>query len=538
MNRRAPRIALRGRAAAAIAAGLGAGSCASPTAITVEVYTEVDCAEDAEVALTVSPDLVSLVERAPSSTSRGCAASGRVGDVVIAPADEIDQQVAFAIATRLEVAPLEDCLRSPIPADCILARRQIRFASGEDLRMRIDLRLSCQAIDCPPDQTCVKGACVPAALDPEDCVGGCDESVLGGGDGGAGGAGGGGPLGPCVPAGPVRLAGAESTLPRLTATADGFAATWISAEAGSTYTARMQRLDAEGALVVGDVPLLVPPVTQLANNLVGHDGQALGVIVNDPTARYLRVGLDGALLAGPSALTQIDTLNVHGMPWSGDRFGLTARDETTGELNFTTVTSDGTQGPVQLISSSGTWLTSAWDGARFGVSWRIFTDCSFMAFSPDGSVAVAPRSLSTSCYDTHVSPRPDGWNIAYETAGLARASYLRLDPGGDIVAGPSQVSPDDGQEYGAAQAKTLAGGATAVLFRRQGAALGELFVAWVDTAGAALVPPAPVSGAITDFYELSVLGDRLGVVWHGRADAADPAADGSYFSILCAPALP
>jgi hypothetical protein len=70
----------------------------------------------------------------------------------------------------------DTCLSKSPPAGCIVAKREINFLPHTELRMRVDLRYACKGKVCPDDQTCVKGACVPART---VCKTDCDEGHLG-----------------------------------------------------------------------------------------------------------------------------------------------------------------------------------------------------------------------------------------------------------------------------------------------------------------------------------------------------------------------
>src|SRR5690349_25059869 len=62
------------------ALALALAGCATPTAITVDIYTEVPCTKDAEVSITLADSLAALATSAPSSSGTGCRA-GQAGAV-------------------------------------------------------------------------------------------------------------------------------------------------------------------------------------------------------------------------------------------------------------------------------------------------------------------------------------------------------------------------------------------------------------------------------------------------------------------------
>ncbi len=160
----------------ALLLGCGQG-CASPTTITVDVYTDLACQPDSEVSLTLAPSLVELAESAASTSKFGCDAEGHVGSVVVVPVDDREKTVALAVATHTKNEDPDQCVRADRSPGCILSRRQLRFAPNQDLRLRIDLRPRCEDVGCPATQTCVRGECLDADVTGQ-CEDGCDEDTL------------------------------------------------------------------------------------------------------------------------------------------------------------------------------------------------------------------------------------------------------------------------------------------------------------------------------------------------------------------------
>jgi hypothetical protein len=154
--------------------------CASPTAIRVNVYSEVTCDKHSDVALVGGGSLGELASKAPASTSTTChdaAGVAALGDVVLTPSGDKSGEIAFAVMTRPDGESAESCADPANAAKCIVARRQLHFSPHDVLDVRVDLRLSCLGVVCPGDQTCVKGACTSAQL-LSDCRTTCDESSL------------------------------------------------------------------------------------------------------------------------------------------------------------------------------------------------------------------------------------------------------------------------------------------------------------------------------------------------------------------------
>ena len=157
--------------------------CATPTALTVTVYSEVACGKGSAVALVGGASLGELPQKAPSSVSTTCDADGRMGSVVLVPVASKDETVAFAVMQRADGQPADGCLNPAQASGCIVAKRQLRFEKHNSSDVRVNLRLSCLGVLCSTEQTCVKGACVDAQT---TCGAACDESTLTpGADGGA-----------------------------------------------------------------------------------------------------------------------------------------------------------------------------------------------------------------------------------------------------------------------------------------------------------------------------------------------------------------
>jgi len=161
--------------------------CATATALTVDVFSEVPCAQQATVDVVGGSALGDLEAAAPSASSTECTAAGaeaNMGSVVLLPAASRNGSVAFAVMTRPDGQPPDRCLDPTEASGCIVARRELSFIPHTGLAMRIDLRLTCLGVACPGDETCVKGACVSAVVPSGACTSSCDEGALAPADGG------------------------------------------------------------------------------------------------------------------------------------------------------------------------------------------------------------------------------------------------------------------------------------------------------------------------------------------------------------------
>ncbi|WP_050435305.1 hypothetical protein [Chondromyces crocatus] len=515
---------------------IGAGACAAPTAITVDIYTEVACEVEAEVSLTVSPELATLAEQAPSATSRGCLSAGRVGDVVIAPVDQNDKQLAYAVATRREAAPVEGCLETPIPADCILARRKLRFSPGEALRMRVDLRDACLGVDCPAEQTCVKGYCVSAEVSPEQCATTCDEGVLVGGEP------------------PVRLTSDVLSTPQVVAHGERFVVAWAArGENGEAIVLR--GLDPQFGLR-GPEETLAAEGGALKAHRLGSTGERLGLFVMTEELRYMTLAGEGPPFAWSAQ--EVEGMRVlvgRGMPWSGRVYGTLLQAEPgVPAPQVVEKDWDAVEGVApesrQFCQDDCNFMSVAWSGQAFGAAFSVefnTPSCWWVLLPGDGEVRVdvrSPVSGVPGCVRGHLaSLRSEGrWSYAYEASG-ARIFHARYDVYGNAIGEPTQVSRDDGLRSGHARTITTAEGAPLVFFTSGSSEVNPLFMARLDGESGAVVAPAmPVDGVFVeeDRYEVDLIGDRVAVVWLGRteAPAVDAPADGAYVRVVAVPGGP
>jgi alpha-tubulin suppressor-like RCC1 family protein len=161
---------------ACFAAVLGLPNCASPTALTISVYSDIGCMSKPVAGVIVGTSTEDLRRRALASTSLDCTPDGRMGSVVVYPSSgPKDGQVAVQVVARVDGSDPSLCTEETGYKGCIVARRELRLDPNRNLQMRIDLRTSC--IDKPCDQTttCVRGACVTAKV---TCESNCSEQDI------------------------------------------------------------------------------------------------------------------------------------------------------------------------------------------------------------------------------------------------------------------------------------------------------------------------------------------------------------------------
>lgn len=166
----------------AVALMAAAQACRGPTQITLEVTTDVRCADVGGTAITVGELASSETKPAVAVTPACDPATGRVGSMVIVPSGARDEQVSIRIVMGLGRDPSE-CMPPSYGPGCIVARRALRFIPGQSLYVPVFMGAVCKGVPCEATQTCSGGTCASAVIeDSSRCAepGGCDESALGG----------------------------------------------------------------------------------------------------------------------------------------------------------------------------------------------------------------------------------------------------------------------------------------------------------------------------------------------------------------------
>lgn len=144
-----------------------AASCAAPTQIVVEVFTDACPGSGKPEVVTSTGIAVGTAEnietQRPASTHVGCESPTGVGTLTIYPSGADDDEVAIKVLGGVEVAP--DRCDPPDYAGCIVSQRTMRFVPHETERLTVVLSLACLNRKCPDKQTCDNGACIdPAAI--------------------------------------------------------------------------------------------------------------------------------------------------------------------------------------------------------------------------------------------------------------------------------------------------------------------------------------------------------------------------------------
>ncbi len=149
----------------AVAPAGALASCWSPTQITVDLTTDVDCMSGPTTAIYKGPPF----ESAPSARQNGCTQQdGTIGSMAVVPGDDREGRARIKVVLVRGGKP-EDC--DTRPSDCIVATRSFSFVEHRALRLPIRLRAECFGqLTCPDGTTCGPGrVCLPDAV---TCIGG------------------------------------------------------------------------------------------------------------------------------------------------------------------------------------------------------------------------------------------------------------------------------------------------------------------------------------------------------------------------------
>lgn len=173
-------------ALATLALPLLLADCREPTQITLELQTDAKCVD--VLGTTVTVGALGELENRPevASTERCDDGSGRIGTLVVVPSGDNDEEVAVRVVTGVGKSA-QACVASGYTGGCIVARRAIRYLPHTPLKMPIFMGIDCLDVPCGETETCFKGQCVPAVIDPYQCENGNCQPLLpdGGVDGGS-----------------------------------------------------------------------------------------------------------------------------------------------------------------------------------------------------------------------------------------------------------------------------------------------------------------------------------------------------------------
>lgn len=176
------------RRAGSLCAGVAlvtAVACLEPTAITLQLSTDVPCSSLQGVTITVG-STGDYETKAPATETSTCSPDGTIGSLVLVPSGSKDAEIAIRVVAGYGQTA-DSCEAPGYGSGCIVARRILHYLPHTPLTLPVAMRKACAGVPCTPNQTCVDGVCKSAVVpDPGQCASsaGCGEGSLGGGDGG------------------------------------------------------------------------------------------------------------------------------------------------------------------------------------------------------------------------------------------------------------------------------------------------------------------------------------------------------------------
>lgn len=151
-----------------------ANGCRTPTQITLELQTNVVCADSTGVDIVAARDIGTAEARAAlsgngsrflSASTSACTegpAPRPVGTLVLTPSGS--QGAVVVIAAFGKTRP-EDCTAAHFAPECIIARRRFAFIDNLAVTLPLVLDPQCAGIPCNESSTCVGRKCVDSNVD-------------------------------------------------------------------------------------------------------------------------------------------------------------------------------------------------------------------------------------------------------------------------------------------------------------------------------------------------------------------------------------
>ena len=150
------------------------GSCREPTELTLELTTDLSCAElgDTTIYVGSAEELARpLSSLTAAAVTHGCMASrdGRIGSIVVLPSGSDDERFSIRVVAGRSGSNCTADLRS----GCIEARRSLGFVPHTPLYLPLALSKTCENVICVnASDTCIDGVCVNSVSNCEtgSCV--------------------------------------------------------------------------------------------------------------------------------------------------------------------------------------------------------------------------------------------------------------------------------------------------------------------------------------------------------------------------------
>ncbi len=146
-----------------VATGAITANCREPTAVTLDLSTDVDCAHLRGVSVAAATP-ATTEEAPPVAVITECRGAA-IGTLTLVPQGAEDGRVGVRVIAALD-GPVESCTAANGYRGCIVARRRITFVPHNALRVPVALNLVCKDVPCDEDSTCAAaGRCVSSTVD-------------------------------------------------------------------------------------------------------------------------------------------------------------------------------------------------------------------------------------------------------------------------------------------------------------------------------------------------------------------------------------
>jgi hypothetical protein len=319
----------------------------------------------------------------------------------------------------------------------------------------------------------------------------------------------------CTETAPILVAATSSSGPSIVETTEGFALAW-----SELSKVQVQRFSRAG--IPQGLPIEVAPSDDA---LIGAEPNGLAVVLPQPPALF-RISPAG-VVGVPEPLSAIVAPNVRGLVHSGVVWQVGGAD-SSGRL----VLESGSSAAL-IVSTIGTWVTTAAMGSTTGYSWREDKTCFFTSFNANGIQGPAARAkVASNCYDPSLAASPGGFVVTYHTAGTLRPRMVSIDEIGTQIAADVDIGPSDQLKYRSVYNTT----SSKVIYALYSPSnlIGQKLLSRLTADGTALAPPEALS-AYGNSHDLASLPGGVVLSCRGGTTALAAGESAIYVQLRCGP---
>lgn len=158
--------------------------CRSPTEVTLQLSTD-SCDKNYQgVNITITSAAGSsaigdgAVPPVAQTTACNVGGDGGIGTLVVVPGPNGNGPFTVTVFEGIDKTSPNECNVTPVPANCIVASRQLTLIDNTPLVLPIALDFSCAGKTCSPDQTCSDGQCGSNVVSTSLCQGSSGASCV------------------------------------------------------------------------------------------------------------------------------------------------------------------------------------------------------------------------------------------------------------------------------------------------------------------------------------------------------------------------